>query len=276
MSFEKGFEFDHFVQRPMYQHCPRWLIDRCGVGPASTVADLGCGSGIVTQLLLDRFKDAPSFRVIAIDPSEWELEIARSRIRDPRVIFIQGRAQEAQRFITRDVDAVFLCNVLHQISLPERRPVLEGAFALVRPGGTMGVNTLFYDGAITAGTQDFYARWLADVRLILKRRSIRWQMPTEKPVALQLLSPGQHRDLLQAVGFEAIEVEELQFDWTIEDWQALSRYSVFVQGALWPTVDVAIGSAALIEALEPTYRGLGRQTVRRGWLQCAARRPRAG
>jgi ubiquinone/menaquinone biosynthesis C-methylase UbiE len=273
MSFEQGFEFDHFVQRPMYKACPRWLIDHCGVNETSTVADLGCGSGIVTRLLLDQFRDAPQFRVNAIDPSEWELAIAKRSIADPRVSFIQGRAQEARRLIPSAVDAVFLCNVLHQIPLVERRGVLEGAFELVRPRGHVGANTLFYDGAVAPGTQDFYTRWLAETRALLKRRGIGWQVPAQRPIALQVLSLEQHRDLFAGLGFEAIEIEELQFDWTVDDWAALSRYSVFVQGVLWPTVDVAIASEALISGLELAYRGLGLSTVRRGWLQCAARRP---
>lgn len=272
-SFRKRFEFDLMAQRPMYRACPRWLIEHCKIGEGSTVVDLGCGSGIVTQLLLERFKQAPDFRVIAIDPSEWELDIARSRIADERVTFIKGRAQEALSIVNVDVDAVLLCNVLHQVPLAERRSVLEGAYALVRPGGLVGANTLFYDGGIDAETRPFYVSWIAGAREYLARASIPWSLPSNAAIALQRLSPQQHHDMLESLGYEDIRIEEVQFDWSLEDWEALSRYSVFIQGALSPDIDLEMGSKALIEGARAAYRALGIKSVKRGWLHCVAQRP---
>ena len=261
------------TQRPMYGACPRWLIEHCEIDEHSTVVDLGCGSGILTRLLLERFRQSPDFRIIAIDPSEWELNIARSRTSDPRVTFIHGRAQEALSIVNAGVDAVLLCNVLHQVPLTERRLVLDGAFALVRPGGFVGANTLFYDGGIEADTRPFYLRWMLEARAYLAGASVRWTAPTQIPVALQRFSPQQHYDLFASLGYEDIQVEELQLDWRLEDWEALSKYSVFIQGALSPDIDLEIGSRALIEGARAAYRALGLETVRRGWLHCVARRP---
>jgi ubiquinone/menaquinone biosynthesis C-methylase UbiE len=257
----------------MYEAGPRWLLEHCEIAERSTVIDLGCGSGIITQLLLERFKQAPDFRVIAIDPSEWELNIARSRISDQRVTFIQGRAQEARSRVNAAVDAVLLCNVLHQVLLTERRSVLEGAFALVRPGGLVGASTLFYDGGIGAETRPFYLRWIAEARAYLARASVSWGGPTKVPIALQRMSPQQHREVFRSIGYEDIEIEEVPFDWRVEDWEALSKYSVFIQGALSPDIDLEVGSRALIEGVRAAYRGLGIETVRRGWLHCVGRHP---
>jgi ubiquinone/menaquinone biosynthesis C-methylase UbiE len=274
-AFSKGFEFDSMAQRPMYRACPQWLIEHCRIGEQSTVVDLGCGSGIATQLLLEQFPLAPEFRVIAIDPSEFELSIGRSRISDKRVTFIQGTAQEASHLIGAGVDAVLLCNVLHQIPLEQRLPVIEAAFSLLHPGGFMGANTLFYDGGIEAGTSVFYSRWMAETRERLAKASISWSPGTDTAVALQRLSPRQHHDLFQRAGFEDIAVEELWFGWLPEDWEALSKYSVFIQGALSLDIDLAAGSNALIEGAKAAYNGLNMKMIRRGWLHCAARRPPA-
>lgn len=272
-TFAKGFEFDAMSQRPMYRAGPEWLIEHCQIGPGSTVADLGCGSGIVTKLLVEEFKQAPDFRVVAIDPSEWELSIARSRISDQRVTFVQGRAQEAVGIVKTAADAVLLCNVLHQIPLSERRSVLEGAFALLRGGGIVGASTLFYRGGIDAGTRVFYQRWMVETREALAQASVYWKPPATTPVALQVLSPRQHHDLFRSLGYEEIKIEELQFDWHLEDWEALSKYSVFIQGALSQDIDLEIGSRALVQGAQAAYNALGIKTVRRGWLHCAARRP---
>jgi ubiquinone/menaquinone biosynthesis C-methylase UbiE len=271
--FKKGFEFDFMAQRPMYRDCPRWLIEHCKIGDRSTVVDLGCGSGIVTRLLLEQFHEAPEFRIIAIDPSEFELSIARSRISDDRVTFFQGKAQDALSIVDAQVDAVLLCNVLHQIPLEERKSILEGAFALVRPGGFVGANTLFYDGGIAPETRPFYSRWMAEAREYLAQASSSWSLHGDTVVALQRLSPRQHEELFQLIGFEDVLIEEVWFKWLPEDWEALSKYSVFIRGALSQDVDLALGSTALIEGAKAAYRGLGITTVNRGWLHCVARRP---
>jgi ubiquinone/menaquinone biosynthesis C-methylase UbiE len=272
-AFTKGFEFDAMSRRPMYRAGPQWLIEHCRIGPRSTVVDLGCGSGIATQLLLEEFGKAPEFRVVAIDPSEWELRIAQSRIGDKRVTFIQGRAQDVLDIVGTVADAVLLCSVLHQLPLAERRPVLEGAFKLVRPGGMVGANTLFYEGGVQPETREFYLRWIMETRHHLARASVSWRPPATTPVALQLLSAQQHYDLFHSLGYEGIEVEELPLDWSVEDWEALSKYSVFIQGALSPDIDLEVGSQALVEGARSAYRALRLDTVRRGWLHCAARRP---
>jgi tRNA (cmo5U34)-methyltransferase len=271
-EFHQGFEFDFMAQQPMYAVCPRWLLEHCKVDEHSTVVDLGCGSGIFTQFLLDRFPDAPDLRVIAIEPSEFELDIMKSRIVDNRVTFVQGRAQEAAEVVP-PVDAAILCNILHQIPLVERRPIFEAVFGLLKPGGALGANTLFYDGGIPADTRDFYTLWMVHARNFLKKRSIALEPPTELPIALQRLSPEQHHELLTDTGFVDLQVEEVDCKWTTDDWAALSKYSVFIRGALAPDIDLSIGSQALIEGVRASYQDLGIDTINRGWLHCAARRP---
>lgn len=271
-EFHPGFEFDSMAQRSMYAVCPRWLLEHCEVGESSTVVDLGCGSGIFTRYLLDRFHDAPDLHVFAVDPSEFELKIMKSRVVDDRVTFVQGRAQEVAELVP-PVDAAILCNILHQIPLVERRPVFEAVFALLRPGGAVGANTLFYDGGIPADTRQFYTLWMMHARDLLKRRSIALHPPAETAIALQQLSPEQHRQLLADTGFVDIEIEEIECEWTTDDWEALSKYSVFIQGALSADIDLALGSEALIEAVRAAYGDWGGDTINRGWLHCAARHP---
>jgi len=270
--FYHGFEFDFMARRPLYAVCPRWILEHCAIGPTSRVADIGCGSGIFTQSVLDRFPEAPGLRVFAIDPSEFELSIMRSRITDRRVTCIEGRAQDASATIS-NVDVAVLCNVLHQIPIEERRPVLEGVFDLLQPGGAVGLNTLFYEGAIPGGTAKFYSVWLMNARRFLKKAGITLEPPAARPVALQRLSAGQHGDLLAAIGFEHIEVEEVECSWAAEDWEALSHYSVFIQGALQPDIDLHIGRQALVEGVRSAYRDLGIGTIERRWLHLSARRP---
>ncbi len=279
-GFVRGFEFDAMARRPLYAACPRWLLERCGVGAgaAATVVDLGCGSGIFTEELLARAGHAPDLRVIAIDPSEHELAIFRRRVVDPRVTVLRGKAQQVAADVAGagGADAVILCNVLHQIPLRERGPVLRGVVEMLRPGGVVGANTLFYEGAVAPGSETFYALWMLEARDWLKARGVALRIPDETPVALQLLTPGQHLELLAEAGLADASCEELWLDWAVADWEALCTYAVFIRGALGPDVDLAAGRDALVHGVRSAYAELGLRTVRRGWLHCVARRPGRG
>ena len=162
---------------------------------------------------------------------------------------------------------------LHQVPLTERRSVLEGSVALVRPGG--------FVGAVTSSTREYRCHGSA-VSTSAGSQSLAtiWLVPAcPGPClksALSLLSASAHSnttDLFQSVGCEEIHIEEVPLEWCVEDWEALSRTPVFIEGALWPDIDLEIGSRALIEGVRAAYAGLGIDSMRRPHLHCVARRP---
>jgi len=58
-------------------------LDEMDLGPDETVLDIGCGTGNLTQALLNRL--SPAGRVVAVDSSPRMIEIARDKITDERV-----------------------------------------------------------------------------------------------------------------------------------------------------------------------------------------------
>ncbi len=104
----------------------RVVIDRIEGAPAR-ILDAGCGSGRVTELLVERFPV-----VIAVDASQTMVEQARARLGD--------RAQVLQRDLTEPlgiepVDVVFSNAVFHWI---DDHPKLFANLAYVlRPGGQL-------------------------------------------------------------------------------------------------------------------------------------------
>ena len=58
-------------------------LSRMGLGPEETVLDIGCGIGNLTAALLAKLGQAG--RVVAVDISPRMLDVARGKIRDPRV-----------------------------------------------------------------------------------------------------------------------------------------------------------------------------------------------
>ena len=100
-------------------------------GSASVVLDAGCGTGRVTELLLDRF---PSADVIAVDVSSAMIEQARRRLEryGNRVTLVQ---QSLLQPIPFTVDAVFSNAVFHWIDDHDR--LFENLASALAPGGQL-------------------------------------------------------------------------------------------------------------------------------------------
>jgi ubiquinone/menaquinone biosynthesis C-methylase UbiE len=262
MTFVHGYEFDAMSRRPVHREMTRRLVDICAVGPGGRVADIGCGSGSATALLLEH---SPHIgEVVAIDPSPHELAIARERLPDPRVRFLRGRAQDAETLID-PVDAVVLSNVIHQIPESERGSVIRSCHRMLRPRGRCVLNTHFYQGALPRETQIFYAHWLYATRAWLRAHIADLAPGRPRPDALSMLTPQDHRELFEMSGFAEVRSEEFVYECSEEDWCALSGYSVFIEGATGLT-DMALGSAALKAGLRVAFDRLGLRTVPRRWL----------
>ncbi|MDX3382462.1 class I SAM-dependent methyltransferase [Streptomyces niveiscabiei] len=262
MTFVHGHEFDAMSRRPLYGDVTQWLVDICEPPDSGVVADIGCGSGLATELLLERFGHVGT--VVGIDPSEHELAIARLRLRDPRVRFVQGRAQDADS-LTGPVDVAVLSNVMHQIPRGERAAVIAGCHRLLVPGGRCVLNTLFYEGAVLPETRPFYAHWLRATRDALRERGEDLVLARDRPTALETLTPRGHEELFVRAGFSRTGVREVVFTWSLRDWEALCTYSVFAEGATGVR-DPGLASAALAQGLRITFERLGLTGVPRRWL----------
>jgi ubiquinone/menaquinone biosynthesis C-methylase UbiE len=262
MSFKQEYEYDEMSQRPVYRAVTERLIEMCPVPEGARIADVGCGSGLATAMLLDRYPHVES--VIGIDPSQYELTLARKRVVHPKVRFVAGRAQDI-RAVVGEVDATILSNVLHQIPASEREGVLAGCQHSLKPGGRCALNTFFFQGSVAAGTQSFYMRWMRETDAVLRAHGASITRPKQTPVALQLLSLDDHRRILDRVGFRDVHVEAITFEYDATDWKTLSSYSVFIEGATGIS-DLALGSSALQAGIDRAFAAMSLTAVPRNFL----------
>jgi SAM-dependent methyltransferase len=94
-------------------------------------ADVGCGNGAFTELLMERCAPAD---IQAIDPSDGQLAYARRRITSAKVEFHKGDAMELP-FEDNSFDASVMALVLFFVPEPARG--VAEMVRVVRPGGSV-------------------------------------------------------------------------------------------------------------------------------------------
>jgi trans-aconitate 2-methyltransferase len=119
----------HRVSGPQLEWAGR-VLERLPLRGDETVLDAGCGSGRVTQLLLDRL---PRGHVVAVDSAEGMVEHARAAL-DPAHATV-FRADLAELELEEPVDAVFSNAVFHWI--PDHDALFGRLHTALRPGGRL-------------------------------------------------------------------------------------------------------------------------------------------
>src|SRR5207245_10001341 len=131
---DESFSFRPFSCRPIFTDVNRWIVERVICRCRRKIVDLGCGSGAVTKLILERLGDARNATVIGIDPSASALQKARDAIHSKVVEFIQGSAEWVSRLVSSP-DAVVFLNAIHLV--PDKAQVLGDIHKPPNQGGAV-------------------------------------------------------------------------------------------------------------------------------------------
>jgi ubiquinone/menaquinone biosynthesis C-methylase UbiE len=268
----RDYTFEAFSRYEFYRRVNEQLVDttlevrETAATPMRRVLDLACGTGAVTQLVVDRIlKLKEPVEVIGLDPSDSALEKAR-RLVGNAARFIRGTAQ-AFSSVVSGVDVVLFCNAIHL--LPDKNAVLAEVRESLNPGGVLGFNTSFYEGCYVPGTERFYKLWmLRSLQLLKQQTGLR--PDRTKVEAMRWLSPDEYRDLLRRHNFAIEYMQPQQAMMTCQSWQDISHYSEFAGGAL-PGVPLDIAIPVLQQSVAQAYEELGISELPRNWLQVVAR-----
>jgi len=151
----------HRVSAPQLEWAEK-VLERLPLRGDETVLDAGCGSGRVTQLLLDRLPDG---HVVAVDSSESMVEHAREALDPERSTVFQADLTEL--VLERPVDAAFSNAVFHLIS--DHDALFARLHAALAPGGVLvaqcggeGNVARFHAAAREVAAGEPYAQYLAD------------------------------------------------------------------------------------------------------------------
>jgi len=117
---------------------PERVIADLGLRPSARVADIGCGSGYFTIPIAAAV--GASGMVMAVDPSQKAVDSLRGRIRQANAKNIEVIQSSGASTGLGDAscDAVFICNVLHEVSPASLRPALMRDIArAMKPGASL-------------------------------------------------------------------------------------------------------------------------------------------
>ena len=174
------------VSGPQLEWARRVLV-RLPLKGDETVLDAGCGTGRVTQVLLERL---PHGRVVAVDGAPSMVEHAREALGERATVFV---ADLMELELDEPVDAVFSNAVFHWV--PDHDRLFARLYAALKPGGRMvtqcggaGNVERFHTAAREVAERELYAEYLAG-----------WEGPWNFATA------EQTAERLERAGFEDVE-----------------------------------------------------------------------
>lgn len=137
LAEETARRYQHFTQKTtMYQDLSRVMVNLADIQPGMCVLDLGCGTGITSQIALNQLGEQGL--VYALDVSEPMLNIARHNLPSHQVTFIQADAAEFSHQLDQPIDRVICNSVFWQ--LRDKPKVLAQLQQILMPDGLFVFN----------------------------------------------------------------------------------------------------------------------------------------
>jgi SAM-dependent methyltransferase len=126
---------EHTRRHPGYRQRAGRLVAFAGIEPSMHVVDLACGTGITTVEILRRLDG--DGRVTAVDAAEALLAVARARLADAHVTWVQARGESLDAAVEDPADAVLCSAAFWQMRWPEAMNAVRDA---LRVGGVFAFN----------------------------------------------------------------------------------------------------------------------------------------
>jgi tRNA (cmo5U34)-methyltransferase len=136
----------------------RWTLDLIPAN-VKNIVDLGAGSGLLTQLLRERFPDA---HIHLIDFSEPMLSLARARFGDDKHVTYH-HANYVTEPLPERVCTIASSLSIHHLEDDDKRIVFKRVHAALIPGGVF-VNAEHVGGSTPSLEARYQALWLQQVR----------------------------------------------------------------------------------------------------------------
>jgi SAM-dependent methyltransferase len=190
---ERGEEYEPYTGRWSRLVAPEFL-NWLAIPTSARWLDVGCGTGALIQAILDRW--SPS-EVIGIDPSSSYIAFARRGIRDPRVRYEVGKAENLP--VSSSYDAVVSGLVLNVLSPVNQQKAAREMVRAARVGGCVASYVWDYAGEM----QMLRHFWDAAITLDPSARDL------DKAESSPICHPDTLTALFRRAGLSAIETRAI-------------------------------------------------------------------
>jgi len=113
VTASEEYSFKSFSSLPFYTKVNARLLDLAEVGKQRRIVDLGCGTGGVTKLILERLQSTKDSVIYAVDHSTSALKAATEEIgerKDVAINYVHSEVQNLTDAVKERVDAIVYCN----------------------------------------------------------------------------------------------------------------------------------------------------------------------
>lgn len=164
--------YESYAQDNHYVSVNRQLVDEIDISDVSRVADLACGTGLLSRMLLER---KPDLSIFLLDLDPVQVGLATRGLEEDRATFhadidawraaesgVCTRVASAMElpFEDGEIDLVVMGNAIHM--MPDRPAFLREVARVLRPGGRMVFNSVFYAGTFVEGTEHVFTEMMKE------------------------------------------------------------------------------------------------------------------
>jgi len=140
---------DIFLENPLYKATIGRMVALIEDGDGKNILDLGCGTGILPERLIERFPDA---RITGVDPSGGMREVFAERFKDRKGVSVAEGSSLAVPAVDNHFDCMLSNLALHHVKPEQRGDCAAELARVLKPGGTLIYADLFCD--VDGGPED--------------------------------------------------------------------------------------------------------------------------
>ncbi len=129
-----GYQGAGWLERPdrATEEQPQKTIAALGLKSTDVVADIGAGSGYISQLLAGQ---VPKGKVLAVDVQPEMIELLKQRITKNKIANIQPQlgTEQSPELPAKSIDLAIMVDAYHEFSYPHE--MMAGIVSALKPGG---------------------------------------------------------------------------------------------------------------------------------------------
>ncbi len=136
----------------------RTILDTLAPQPADRILDIGCGTGVLCQMIAERLQPENDGVVTGIDAAGKMIEIARKKRGSSHCLF-EAMAAENLTFDDEHFDGVVSSLFYHHVPLDLKKRSLSEAFRVLKPGGKLVIADMHTPTTFMGSLVSHVSRW---------------------------------------------------------------------------------------------------------------------